>query len=158
VAYNWLSVSRAHAETVDFYNSGQWHLFQNQVDRRWFGPPGKCATGLDLDTNIQNPRVSSIGAWGAGEVDKGRNQRIYDQRRFVIRPTPVVQQSADAAGGGGDRLGCKADSRVARNTNVRILAQSGAWSGVDVDEDGVADGQVKTADLTSDLATMPPWG
>jgi hypothetical protein len=159
VAYNWLSVSRAHAETVDFYNSGQWHLFQNQVDRRWFGPSGKCATGLDLDTNIQNPRASSIGAWGgAGEVDKSRNQRIFDQRRFVIRPTPVVQQSADAAGGGGDRLGCKADSRVARNTNVRILAQSGAWSGVDVDEDGIADGQVKTADLTSDLATMPPWG
>jgi hypothetical protein len=28
---------------------------------------------------------------------------------------------------------------------------------VDVDEDGIADGQVKTADLTSDLATMPPW-
>src|SRR5262245_43740703 len=158
VAYNWISASRAHAETVDFYNSGQWHLFQNQVDRRWFGPPGKCATGLDVDTNIQNPRVSSIGAWGAGEVDRSRNQKIFDQRRFAVRPTPVVQQSADAAGGGGERLGCKPDNRLARNTNVRILAQSGAWSGVDIDEDGIADGQVKTADLTSDLATMPPWG
>jgi hypothetical protein len=114
--------------------------------------------GLDVDTNIQNPTVSSIGAWGAGEVDKSRNQKIFDQRRFAIRPTPVVQQSADAAGGGGDRLGCKPDNRLARNTNVRILVQSGAWSGVDVDEDGIADGQVKTADLTPDLATMPPWG
>jgi hypothetical protein len=158
VSYNWISASRAHAETVDFYNSGDWHLFQNQVDRRWFGPPGKCATGLDVDTNIQNPRVSSIGAWGAGEIDKSRNQKIFDQRRFAIRLTPVVQQSADAAGGGGDRLGCKADNRVPKNANVRILAQSGAWSGVDVDEDGYADGQVRTADLTSDLATMPPWG
>jgi len=158
VSYNWISASRAHAETVDFYNSGDWHLFQNQVDRRWFGPPGKCATGLDVDTNIQNPRVSSIGAWGAGEVDKSRNRKIFDQRRFAIRPTPVVQLSADAAGGGGDRLGCKADNRVPKNANVRILVQSGAWSGVDVDEDGYADGQVRTADLTSDLATMPPWG
>lgn len=152
VAYNWISASRSHEETVAFYNSGQWHLFQNQVDRRWFGPPGKCSMGLDVDTNIQNPTVSSIGAWGAGEVDKSRNQKIFDQRRFAIRATPVVQD------GGKDRQGCKPDKSVPRNANVRILAQSGAWCGVDVDEDGNADGQVRTADLTSNLATMPPWG
>jgi len=152
VAYNWISASRSHEETVAFYNSGQWHLFQNQVDRRWFGPPGKCSMGLDVDTNIQNPIVSSVGAWGAGEVDKSRNQKIFDQRRFAIRATPVVQD------GGKDRQGCKPDKSVPRNANVRILAQSGAWCGVDVDEDGNADGQVKTADLTSNLATMPPWG
>ena len=157
VAYNWISASRAHAETVDFYNSGQWHLFQNQVDRRWFGPPGKCSTGLDVDTNVQNPKVSSIGAWGAEEVDRSRNQKIFDERCFAIRPTPVVQQSADA-GGLIDRQGCKSDKSVPRNANVRILVQSGAWSSVDIDEDGNADGQVKTADLTSNLATMPPWG
>lgn len=159
VAYNWISASRSHEETVDFYNSGQWHLFQNQVDRRWFGLPGKCSTGLDIDTNLQNPRASSIGAWGAGEVDRSRNEKIFEQRRFAIRPTPVVQQSAD--GGGGVPMGrqnCKSDNRVPRNANVRILVQSGAWSGVDIDEDGNADGQVRTADLTSNLATMPPWG
>jgi hypothetical protein len=152
VAYNWISASRSHTETVAFYNSGQWHLFQNQVDRRWFGPPGKCSIGLDVDTNLQNPSASSIGAWGAGEVDTSRNQKIFDQRRFAIRATPVVQES------GGDRPGCKPDKSVPRNANVRILAQSGAWSGVDVDEDGNVDGQVKTTDLTSNLTTMPPWG
>jgi hypothetical protein len=151
VAYNWISASRSHEETVAFYNSGQWHLFQNQVDRRWFGPPGKCSTGLDVDTNLQNPGMSGIGAWGAGGVDSSRNRKIFDQRRFAIRATSVVQE-------GGDRQGCKPDVRVARNNNVRVLAQSGAWSGVDVDEDGNIDGQVKTADLTSDLETMPPWG
>jgi hypothetical protein len=151
-AYNWISASRSHEETVAFYNSGQWHLFQNQVDRRWFGPPGKCSMGLDVDTNIQNPTASSIGAWGAGEVDKSRNRKIFDQRRFAIRATPVVQD------GGKGRQGCKPDKSVPRNASVRILAQSGAWCGVDVDEDGNADGQVKTADLTSNLTTMPPWG
>jgi hypothetical protein len=158
VSYNWISASRSHEGTVDFYNGGQWHLFQNQVDRRWFGPPGKCSTGLDVDTNIQNPKVAGIGAWGAGEVDKARNRKIFDQRRFAIRPTPVVQQSADGGGGvPGSRQNCRSDSRVPKNANVRILVQSGAWCGVDIDEDGNADGQVKTADLTSDLATMPPW-
>jgi len=151
VAYNWISASRSHEETVAFYNSGQWHLFQNQVDRRWFGPTGKCSIGLDVDTNLQNPSAPSIGAWGAGEVDSSRNKKIFNQRRFAIRATPVVQE-------GGDRQGCKPDSRVARNNNVRVLAQSGARSGVDIDEDGNIDGQVKTADLTPDLATMPPWG
>jgi hypothetical protein len=158
VAYNWISASRSHEGTVDFYNSGQWHLFQNQVDRRWFGPPGKCSIGLDIDTNVQNPRVSGIGAWGMGEVDRNRNQKIFDQRRFAIRQTPVVQQSADGGGDSIARQNCKSDNRVPRNANVRVLVQAGAWSGVDVDEDGNADGQVKTADLTPDLATMPPWG
>ena len=75
----------------------------------------------------------------------------FDQRRFAIRATPVES-------GGGDHQVCKPDNRVPRNANVRILAQFGAWSGVDVDEDGNVDGQVKTSDLTSDFTAMPPWG
>jgi len=149
VSYNWISASRSHAETVDFYNSGQWHLFQNQVDRRWFG--GKCSDGLDVDTNLQNPGVSGIGAWGAGEIDASRNQKIFDQRRFAIRATAVLQEGA-----GGQN--CKRDNRVPRNANVRILAQSGEWSSVDIDEDGNPDGRIKVSDLTPSLATMPPWG
>lgn len=156
VSYNWLSTSRAHEETVDFYNSGRWNLFQNQVERRWFGAPGKCRDGLDLDTNLQNPGVAGIGAWGAGEVDKSRNQKIFDQRRFAVRETPVFRESG---GGGGliSRRQCRRGNRVPRNSNVRILAQSGDWCSVDIDEDGNPDGYVRVSDLTSDLATMPPW-
>jgi Rv2525c-like, glycoside hydrolase-like domain len=156
VAYNWLSVSRSHYESVDFYNGGQWHLYQNQVDLRWFGPSGKCAIGLDVDTNLQNPKVSNIGAWGAGGIDQSRNQTIFDQRRFAVRATAVFRQ---IGGGGGliDRRHCSSGNRVPRNGNVRILAQSGGWCSVDIDEDGKHDGFVKTSDLTSDLATMPPW-
>jgi hypothetical protein len=156
VTYNWLSTSRAHEETVDFYNSGRWHLFQNQVDRRWFGARGKCRDGLDVDTNLQNPAVSGIGAWGAGEVDKSRNRKIFDQRRFTVRETPVFRESG---GGGGliSRRHCRRGNRVPRNSNVRVLAQSGGWCSVDINEDGNPDGYVRTADLTSDLATMPPW-
>jgi len=156
VSYNWISASRAHDETPEFYNGGQWHLFQNQVDRRWFVSSGKCSTGLDVDMNLQNPKVTSIGAWGAGEIDQSRNQAIFDQRRFAVRETPVFRASG---GGGGliDRQNCKADNRIPRNANVRILLQSGGWSSADIDEDGNPDGHVKTSDLTSNLATMPPW-
>jgi Rv2525c-like, glycoside hydrolase-like domain len=156
VSYNWLSVSRSHEESVDFYNGGRWHLFQNQVDRRWFGPPGKCSIGLDVDTNLQNPRVSSIGAWGPGDIGQSRNQKIFDRRRFAVRETPVFRENG---GGGGliDRKHCSSGNRIPRNGNVRILAQSGDWSSVDIDEDGKHDGYVRTSDLTSNLATMPPW-
>jgi len=156
VSYNWISASRSHEGTVEFYNSGQWHLFQNQVDRRRFGAPGKCSDGLDVDTNLQNPRVASIGAWGAGEVEASRNKMIFDQRRFAVRVTPVVQQSAE---GGGliYHQNCKSNNSVPRNANVRILEQSGGWASVDIDEDGNPDGQVRTSDLTSSLVTMPPW-
>jgi hypothetical protein len=154
VSYNWLSASRSHEESVDFYNSGQWHLFQNQVDRRWFGAPGKCSNGFDIDTNLQNPKVSSIGAWGTGEVERSRNQKIFDQRRFAIRTTAVFEERNGRL---IDHKACKPDNRIPRNANVRILGQSGAWSSVDTDEDGKLDGYVKTADLTSNFATMPPW-
>ena len=156
VSYNWLSVSRSHEESVDFYNSGRWHLFQNQVDLRWFGAAGKCSIGLDVDTNLQNPRVSNIGAWGAGDVDRSRNQKIFDLRRFAVRTTPVYRESG-GEGGLIDRNRCSSGNRIPRNGNVRVLAQSNGWSSVDIDEDGKPDGYVRTSDLTSDLATMPPW-
>ena len=152
--YHWISASRAHAETVEFYNGGQWHLFQNQVDRRWFGTPGKCTTGLDVDTNLQNPKTVSVGAWGSGEVEASRNQTIFDQRRFAVRATPVLQEGISKFAG---RSNCKPDSRVPRNANVRVLAHADTLCNVDVDEDGAADGQIKTSDLTPSLATMPPW-
>jgi Rv2525c-like, glycoside hydrolase-like domain len=151
VTYSWISASRSHEETVDFYNSGQWHLFQNQTDRRWFAAAGKCAIGFDLDTNLQNPKVAGVGAWGSGEVDRSRNQKIFDQRRFAIRPTEVVQPA------GGGRQGCNSTLQVPRNANLRVLVQSDTWCGVDIDEDGKVDGQVRTADMTPDLATMPVW-
>ncbi|HZP79761.1 MAG TPA: glycoside hydrolase domain-containing protein [Pseudolabrys sp.] len=156
VAYNWLSVSRSHEENPDFFNSGHWHLYQNQVDHRWFGAAGKCATGLDVDTSVQNPKVSGIGAWGAGDIEQSRNQAIFDQRRFAMRTCSVVQETATAGGAEVVRQNCRTD-RVPRNANVRVLAQSGAWASVDIDEDGNPDGRLKTADLTASFAKMPPW-
>jgi hypothetical protein len=156
VSYNWLSASRSHEETVDFYNSGRWHLFQNRVDCRWFGPRDKCSIGLDVDTNLQNPRVSDIGAWGAGGVHQSRNQTIFDQRRFAVRTTSIFRESG-GRGGLIDRDHCNSGNRIPRNGNARIIAQSGDWSSVDIDEDGRPDGYVRTSDLTSNLATMPPW-
>ena len=100
VAYNWISASRSHEETVDFYNSGQWHLFQNQVDRRWFGPPGKCATGLDVDTNLQNPRYP---ASARGEREKSTEAGT---RRFLtsVASRSAQRRSLESSGGVSDLM------------------------------------------------------
>ena len=141
-----ISASRSHEQTVDFYNSGQWHLFQNQVDRRWFGPPGKCANGLDVDTNLQNPKRIQHRRVGSGRSrQEAGTRKIFDQRRFAIRPTPVVQQSrrrrrwVDRP----SKLQIRQPRRP-KTPMLEFLVQSGAWSSVDIDEDGNADGQVKT--------------
>ena len=85
VSFNWISASRAHEKTVDFYNGGQWHLFRTRLIAVGSGPQGRCAEGLDVDTNLQNPRVSSIGAWGAG-----RSRQRPKPEDF--RPTPLCDQ------------------------------------------------------------------
>ncbi len=134
----------------------KWHLFQNQVDRRWFGPPGKCSMGLDVDTNIRIPPCPA-SAPGA----RAKSTRAATRRFSISAASRSAQRrsfsKAPDAGGPIGRQGCKPTKACRANANVRILAQSGAWCGVDVDEDGNADGQVRTADLTSNLATMPPW-
>jgi hypothetical protein len=156
VAYSWISASRAHDGTPEFYNSGEWHLFQNQIDRRWFETNGRCSTGLILDTNIQNPRVSDIGAWGAGMVEPARTRAIFDQRRFVRRATSVYRQSG-GVGGLIERQNCRTETRVLKHGNVRLFAQSPGWCHADIDEDGTPDGFVASSDLTASLATMPAW-
>jgi hypothetical protein len=156
VSYNWISASRSHEETSHFYNRGQWHLFQNQIDRRWFVTPGKCSSGLDVDMNVQNPHVSDIGAWGAGQCEPARTQAIFEQRRFVARATSVFRESG-GKGGLIERVNCRPDGRIARNGNVRILAQANGWCSADIDEDGIADGFVANADLTTGLSSMPHW-
>src|SRR5262245_54801234 len=114
-------------------------MFQNQTDRRWFETPGKCSTGLDVDTNVQNPLVSDIGAWGAGGIDAARNKVIFEQRRFVLRATSVFRESG-GTGGLINPVSCTAKNRILKHGNLRVVTQSNGWCNADIDEDGSADG------------------
>jgi hypothetical protein len=166
IKYSWISNSRSFEETSDFFNSGRWHLFQNQVDRRWFQATS-TRSGLDVDTEVQNPATDGIGAWGNGEVDAGRNRTIVSQRRFATRQTFVLK-NRDGSGGPIDRVKRVYDKQtktwltlpdnfVGRNANVRVISAAGPFFGVDMDDDGTIDGYVSAADLTADFGTMPPW-
>jgi hypothetical protein len=167
VKYSWISASRSFEETSEFFNSGRWHLFQNQVDRRWFEIDGRCPSGLDIDTEVQNPGVDGVGVWGNGEVEALRTKTIFSQRRFAARRTIVMQSGGDR-GSPIERLACEYDSdnrrwtnaperSIGRNASARVISQSGSWAAIDMDDDGALDGYVRTSDLTADFSTMPPW-
>jgi hypothetical protein len=166
VAFSWISASRAFEETSDYFSNGQWHLFQNQVDRRLFERPGVCPSGLDIDTNVQNPAHDSVGAWGSAAIPAARTQAIFQQRRFAVRSTPVLQ-SPDANAPRITKRRCSfsddrrwtltEESRIQRNNNVRVMEDRGLWVQVDIDDDGVADGFCLKSDLTTDFRRMPPW-
>ena len=164
-AFSWVSASRSFEETPTFISSGQWHLFQNQVNRLWFGTVGECPSGLGVDTNIQNPRFSDVGAWGAPSKDLPRTEAIFDQRRFVLQATTIFS-TRNANGEPITKQRCILDSEtkqwnlkpetaIQRANNVRALSDDGTWVQVDIDDDGEADGYCLKENLTADFTTMP---
>jgi len=89
VSCNWISASRSHEETVDFYNSGQWHLFQNQVDAQ-----------MAL-MSIRTCRTPRYPASAPGEREKSteagtRRFSINAALRFAQRRS--FRKAAEAAG------------------------------------------------------------
>jgi hypothetical protein len=165
ITHNWVSASRSFEETAEFVSRGQWHLFQNQIDRRWFEVPDRCPSGMDIDTNVQNPFFAVIGSWGSGEIEPARTKAIFAQRRFALQNTHVYR-AKDPEAGLIERKRCRhkdgmwqlLDERlIERSNNVRVLAEDGRWAQVDIDDDGAAEGYCFNAHLTPDFTKMPPW-
>ncbi|MGH6791745.1 MAG: DUF1906 domain-containing protein [Methyloceanibacter sp.] len=164
VAFSWISASRSFAGTADFVSSGDWHLFQNQVDRYWFGG-SRCPSGMGVDTDIQNPKYADIGIWGASGSDAARTQAIFDSRRFAKKKAAIHQQP-DAKSPLITKTRCRridrkwtvvTENRVDYANNVQVVDELGDWLHVDVDDDGVADGYCQSANFTADFRTMPIW-
>ena len=163
IEYAWVSASPGHEGTPEFISSGRWHLFQNSLDRKWLNPSWKHAgkdTGLDLDTNVQNPRFATFGAWGAGEVPEERTHAIFHGRRFAKKHTPIFKTASLEAAMAEFRT-CKDQKSQARYTieaarNVRAMNEQGDWCQVDVNEDGEADGYCRVSDL-GEFSKMPAY-
>jgi hypothetical protein len=165
VDYSWVSESRSFHKTAQFLRKGDWHLFQNQIDRHWFVSGRDCSTGLDLDTNIQNPKYEDVGAWdaaGLARVPPQRTRRIFEQRRVAIKDVAVLarKEKASPQGSGGrcrNRRWSVA-SMADRNRTVRVLEVDGPWLRIDLDEDGVADGYCfDGGNFAASIKAMPDW-
>lgn len=171
IDYSWISASRSFSRTSAFHRSGDWHLFQNQVDREWFGMPqggGGCSRGLPLDTNVQNMfQHPDIGLWRLNQgyiVPEDRTFDIFATRRFacdgdaVVRrdkasPSSDVLQATQCKGGKALSVSPKIDFANA----ARVGDMTDTLAQVDIDDDGVFDGWTWHGNLTRHFGYKPDW-
>ncbi len=166
ISYSWISASLSFAHTDRHYNSGEWTLFQNQIDRFWPWD-ARCATTLGLDTNIVNPRANGIGAWGNPHRIDLKTNDIFGSRRFTTERVTVrsgpglsfapIVKSRCRYVRERRRFERFNDNFVDYARNVRVGEYRDGWVQVDSDDDGTFDGYVPVSSLTADFSQMPLW-
>lgn len=152
--YFWLSSSADYWRSGEFYNSGEWHLFQNRVNlTRFYGDSKACP----IDTNLANPNHEDFGQWrrdGVPDVDvREISQQVLDARSFVA----VQQLWLYKAHPQHDRTPLKpAELSPSERTalryafNVKILSEEGDYYGVCLDESDMVRGWCHRSDLSAD--------
>lgn len=128
--YYWLSASVAYWRTAEFYNSGNWHLFQTKTDlARPYG---------EIDTNVLNPKFTSFGQWrsdGSLVTEPAAvSKRILDARRFVAPKR--IQLFSDPLNPDQTLIPLEGAelSRASFGRSVRVMCQEGGALGVSLDE------------------------
>ncbi|SHG92492.1 glycoside hydrolase domain-containing protein [Marivita hallyeonensis] len=171
IDYAWISASRAFTGTSEFHRSGNWHLFQNQVDREWFGTPrsgGGCTHGLPLDTNVQNMFQSTdVGFWQGNTsfvVPEERTFDIFATRRFACDGDAVIRREKSSSASdvlrakqckGGKSL--RVPPKIDYANAARIGDVTDTLAEVDVDDDGTFDGWTRHNNLTGHFGWKPDW-
>ncbi len=170
----WIMASRSFYRSTEVHRSLGWNLFQNQVNREWFGSytsGDSCSWGLPIDTNVQNPyRSDDVGFWRPGggtfAVPTARTRQVFDGRRFVCNGDAVLRKSATSkASDITDKRVCSegkfrsVGTTVPYATSVRVGQPnaSGHTLQVDVDGDGDWDGWTWHGNLTPDFIEKPDW-
>ncbi len=173
----WLSPSRSYAGSSAFHSSNRWHLFQAWADSCWFGRKvaGKCQSGIELDTNIQNKAFPGMhmGFWnskGLYRVEDARVRAVHDTRRFVCNGNTLVRRDAkpgapliDTTSGPREFLRCEPGlggplaPQMCYATVARIGHSKNGFVEVDHDDDGRFDGWTEAANLTRSFAAKPLW-
>lgn len=142
VDFAWLALSRGWPRTREFYNSGQWNLFQ-------FSHHLKFGTNT-VDGNAVNPERSEIGAFGQSAavepVDFADAFLLRDQFQFLARRNAPVF----------DRPGGKQVFELTLAYNPIVLTTQDGWHAVSLDGSEALFGWVEAAHLApSDQ--MPDW-
>lgn len=136
---SWLAYAPAWSGAASFYNSGRWTLFQAGLDTT-------AAAGLRIDTNLVHPAVTDFGQWSRAGAGGGhstaRSSEIATGRRFVASKTEKLY--AEPAEGAA----ILENVRFRKSNVVRLVAVSGDWAQVDVNETGKPAGWCKVAALT----------
>jgi len=151
VDFTWLNASRGHAGATDFYNGGEWDLFQSRVDLHL---PVGDRRSAEIDADIQNPAHAAnyVGFWGAQgqyRVPEARSAAVYERRRFVCSEEGALWEAPVE--------NAKAVGALSLGSVVRIGEQQGAFVQIDRNEDGAFDGWVRASSLSPTFALRPQY-
>jgi Domain of unknown function (DUF1906) len=146
--YFWLSASMAHEETDEFFNSGEWHIFQNRIDiQKDYARKNEEL----IDSNVVNPSNLDadpngpyFGQWttkGRGEAhDVGDSFDILTSRAFFKR---ACGYNKDASG----KLQPQA-SRVIFDSTCRVMTkEADGYFGISITEGDEVEGYVHQSDI-----------
>lgn len=137
----WISASVSFWRTAEYFNSGNWTLFQTRTElSRSFG---------EIDTNILNPKRTSFGQWRSDGKPVSEpiavSQKIRDHRTFI--QVPRLQLFPDPRPVNPIALTGLDASRALKGRSVRVLCAQGDFVGVSFDETDTLLGYCKASDL-----------
>jgi hypothetical protein len=149
--YFWLSTSLGHSGSREFFNGGQWHLFQNLTEIK------RSYARNTFDTDVTNPGATYFGQWTthgrAPAHDAIAAIDILACRAFVKSGCAVVPVV--------DGKKAKPAARTSIfNATCRILTvEEDGYLGISMTEDDVVDGYVHKSDVVTGglLRNMPAF-
>lgn len=143
----WLSASTSYWKTAEFYNVGDWHLFQTKTDVH--GPLG------EIDTNILNPKFSYFGQWKGDKTElaepRETAEKIFDARRYAVHSRTDLFSDPSLS----NRALLPQKGRA--GLPVRIICQVGAAVGINLSEKDGVDAYCKTSDLGPRIPLNPAY-
>ncbi len=169
IDYAWIMASPAFPGSSAFHRSGNWTLFQTQVDPHWLAGGADCGRGgLPIDVNVQNPALGpEAGFWGrngAFTLPTERTLTVFNARRFVCNGDARLRRSAgsdqnDLVRGTICRQGRRVDIPQSLKflRPVRIGRRKGNLTEVDINEDGKFDGWTWTKNLSRHFGDKPDY-
>jgi hypothetical protein len=147
--YFWLSTSLGHSGSREFFNSGQWHLFQNLTEiKRSYAPD-------TFDTDVTNPGASYFGQW----MSRGRAPAHDAIAAIDILACRAFVKSGCAVLPAINGKKAKAAARTSMfNATCRVLSvEEDGYLGISMTEDDIVDGYVHKSDIVTGglLRNMP---
>jgi hypothetical protein len=145
----WLSTSLGHSGSPQFFNSGQWHLFQNVTEIK------RPYARNTIDTDVANPLQPYFGAWTTRGPARAHDPQvataILDSRAFIKKGCMILEAPLPKS---------KTAMRTTFTTTCRIMTfEEREYYGVSVTEDDQIDGYIHKADLVLGglSGNMPKW-
>jgi Domain of unknown function (DUF1906) len=161
----WLSASVSYLGTDDFYNSGNWHLFQNMTEIPSHLIPASYTDekgvvhvidegNRTIDTDLLNDRYEDFGQWRKNgsrpPFPSADSKLVLANRAFSTQKHAAVFSKPDP--------GSAIVTSISYGRNARILERrQDGMVGVGLHESGDVAGYCKATDLTADLTKMPAW-